>query len=296
MENSRTFFDYYKEEISFNEFYQTFPEYFIKYLKTIPIQYLQNLNTLYLQLSKASPNLYYLIVKYCYKHINELKNNNEQIKKDEYISIFGVLFSLLRPIRLQKKSLFMKDNEIHITNSKLKEEIVIDLKFISYLVLTTNEYLTLGIVEFINDLDDKNQIFNIIMKIIKYSIKNQNQEYKGGLSKSLRIYFTQYFTQITKLINKCGKNKDKKESKENEEDKKYLDIALNTNIIKLCNFLNNSIYDRPVENLLTYLELLKLIIKLIDDNLYKIKAESSEIYEINEIFKNFLSNYEKIIF
>ena len=295
MENSRMFFDYYKEEKDFTEFYQTFPEHFIKYLNRIPIQYLQNLNTIYLQLSKANPTLYYLIVKYCYNYINEFKKNKEQIKRDEYISIYGVFFALLRPIRLQKKSLFMKNNELHINNTKLKEEIIVDLNIVSYLVLTTNEYLTLGIIEFINELEDRNQVFNIIMKIIKYSTKNQNQEFKGGLSKSLRIYFSQYFVQITKLINKFDKNNNK-DNNELEEDKKYLDIALNTNIIKLCNFLSNSIYDRPVENLLTYLELLKLIINLIDDNLYKIIKENNDIYKNNEIFKTFISNYEKIIF
>ena len=295
MENSRTFFEYYKEEKYFSEFYQTFPKCFIKYLSGVPIQYLQNLNTLYLQLSKANPNLYYLIVKYCYNYINQLKNKKEKVKNEEYISVYGILFSLLRPIRLQKKSLFMQNNEIHICNIILNQDIVLDLKFIGYLVLTTNEYLTLSIVEFINDLDDKNQIFSIIMKIIKYSIKNQNQEFKGGLSKSLRIYFSQYFTQITKLINKIDKNANK-ETPEIIQDENYLDIALNTNIIKLCNYLSNSIYDRPVENLLTYLELLKLLNNLIDDNLYKIINENNDIYKKNGIFQKFISNYEKIIF
>ena len=291
MENSRTFFDYYKEEKDFVEFYQTFPEYFVKYLNKIPIQYLQNLNTLYLQLSKANPCLYYLIVKYCYNYIKQFKNEKKQITKEEYISIYGVFFSLLRPVRLQKKSLFMKDNEIHISNAKLKEEVVIDINFISYLVLSTNEYLTLDIIEFLNELEDKNTIFKIIMKIIKYSIKNQNQEFKGGLFKSLRLYFSQYFIQITKLINKYDKNTNKE-----NDDKKYLDIALNTNMIKLCNYLSNAIYDRPVENLLTYLELLKLIINLIDDNLYKIIKDNNDLYKNNDVFKNFISNYEKTIF
>ena len=295
MENSKTFFEFYKEEKYYSEFYQTFPECFIKYLRGVPIQYLQNLNTLYLQLSKLNNNLYYLIVKYCYNYINQLKNKTEKVKSEEYVSFYGILFSLLRPIRLQKKSLYMKNNEIHICNAKLKEEIILDLKFIGYLVLTTNEYLTLSIIEFINDLDDKNQIFNIIFKIIKYSIKNQNQEYKGGLSKSLRIYFSQFFIQIAKLINKLDKNINVKTTEINE-DKKYLDNALNINIIKLCNFLSNSIYDRPVENLLTYLELLKLINNLIDENLYKIIKENIDIYKNNEIFQIFIANYENIIF
>ena len=93
------------------------------------------------------------------------------------------------------------------------------------------------------------------MKIIKYGVKNQNQEYKGGLSKSLRLYFSQYFILINKLLTKNNNNK------ENKNDKIYLNIALNTNIKKLCNFLSDSIYDRPVENLLTYLEILKLLMK-----------------------------------
>ena len=277
MENTKNFFEYYKEEKYYKEFYQTFPEYFIKYLQRIPVQYLQNLNSLYLQLNKLNSNLYFLIIKYCYNYISEKINQEKKIlNQDEYISIYGVFFALLRPVRLQKKSLSMKDNKIIIFNTKIKEEINIDLEFISYLVLSTNEYLTLSIIEFMNELDDKNQTFNVIMKIIKYGIKNQNQEYKGGVSKSLRIYFSQYFILINKLITKNGDNN-------------YLNIALNNNIIKLCNFLSDNIYDRPVENLLTYLELLKLIINLIDEHLYIIKTD-------NEAWINFKINYEKIIF
>ena len=84
---------------------------------------------------------------------------------------------------------------------------------------------------------------------------------------------------------------DKNNKKKNDllEDNKYIDIALNKNIIKLCNFLSDNIYDRPVENLLTYLEILKLIINLIDEHLYKIDNKI-------EILNKFLLNYEKIIF
>ena len=288
MENTKNFFEYYKEEKYYSEFYQTFPEYFIKYLQRIPLQYLQNLNTLYLQLNKLNPNLYFLIVKYCYNYISQKINcENKKIIQDEYISLYGILFALLRPIRLQKKSLLIKDNEIIIFNNKLKEKLSIDIEFISYLVLSINEYLTLSIIEFINELDDKNKMFGIVMKIIKYGVKNDNQEYKGGLSKSLRIYFSQYFILINKLALKIYKIG----TKNNEllEDNKYLDIALNKNIIKLCNFLSDNIYDRPVENLLTYLQILKLIINLIDEYLYKIENRI-------EILNNFLMNYEKIIF
>ena len=291
MENTKNFFEYYKEEKYYNEFYQTFPEHFIKYLQKIPVQYLQNLNSLYLQLNKLNTNLYFLIIKYCYNYILQITNtNNKKINQDMYISIYGVFFALLRPVRLQKKSLEMKENKIVIFNNKLKEVINIDIDFISYLVLSNNEYLTLSIIEFVNELDDKNSTFNIIMKIIKYGVKNQNQEFKGGLSRSLRIYFSQYFILLNKLILKNDKNKNnQKNNNETNIDNNYINLALNKNIIKLSNFLSDNIYDRPVENLLTYLELLKLIINLIDENLYKIKNEF-------EILKNFKINYEKIIF
>ena len=287
MENSKNFFEYYKEEKYFNEFYQTYPIYFINYLRRIPVQYLQNLNTLYLQLNKLNPNLYFLILKYCYNYISQIKNNLNNINQDEYIILYGVLFALLRPVRLQKKSISMKDKKIIITNSKIKETIILEMDFLGYLVLSTNEYLTLSVMEFVNELDDKNEIFKVVMKIIKYGVKNQNQEYKGGLSKSLRLYFSQYFTLINKLI-----LKNNKENKDNNDDKKYLDIALNKNIIKLCNFLSDSIYDRPVENLLTYLEILKLIINLVDEYLYKTINDNKN----NDILNNFILNYEKIIF
>ena len=143
MENTKNFFEYYKEEKYFVEFYQTFPEYFIKYLKKIPVQYLQNLNTLYLQLNKLNSNLYFLIVKYCFNYISQKTNSLKNIiNQDEYISLYGVFFALLRPIRLQKKSLLLKENKIVIFNTKIKEEITIYIEFISYLVLSTNEYLT----------------------------------------------------------------------------------------------------------------------------------------------------------
>ena len=289
MENTKNFFEFYREEKYYNEFYQTFPEYFIEYLQKIPVQYLQNLNTLYLQLNKLNPHLYFLIVKYCFNFINQKISNKKNISnQDKFISIYAIFFALLRPIRLQKKSLLIKDNEIIIFNNKLKEEIKIDIGFISYLVLSSNEYLTLSILEFVNELDDKNKTFKIIMKIIKYGVKNQNQEYKGGLSKSLRIYFSQYILLLNKLILKLEKNK----SPNNDDsinDKNYINLALNKNIIKLCSFLSDNIYDRPVENLLTYLELLKLIIYLIDEHLY-------ELIDINDLLNSFKSNYEKIIF
>ena len=290
MENTKNFFEYYKEQKYYDEFYQTFPVYFIKYLQQIPVQYLQNLNSLYLQLNKLNPNLYFLIVKYCYNHISQtIKTENTSINQEEFISIYGVFFALLRPVRLQKKSLEMKYNHIIIFNNKIKEEIKIDIDFISDLVLSTNEYLTLSIIEFVNEMDDKNQTFKVIMRIIKYGIKNQNQEYKGGLSKSLRLYFSQYFILMNKLLTNNDKNKNNQKNIDSQGDKKYLDIALNKNIIKICNYLSDNIYDRPVENLLTYLELLKLITNLIDEYLYKIKNEC-------EILTNFKLNYEKIIF
>ena len=291
MENTKNFFEYYKEEKYYNEFYQTFPEHFVKYLQKIPVQYLQNLNSLYLQLNKLNTNLYFLIIKYCYNYIIQKINiDNKKINQELYISIYGVFFALLRPVRLQKKSLEMKGNKIVIFNNKLKEVINIDIDFISYLVLSTNEYLTLSIIEFINELDDKNNTFGIIMKIIKYGIKNQNQEFKGGLSRSMRIYFSQYFILLNKLILKIDKNKNnQKNNNEFIADNNYINIALNNNIIKLCNFLSDNIYDRPVENLLTYLELLKLIINLVDEHIYKINNE-------NEHLKNFKITFEKIIF
>ena len=64
---------------------------------------------------------------------------------------------------------------------------------------------------------------------------------------------------------------------------------MNKNIVKLCNFLSDNIYDRPVENLLTYLEILKLIINLVDEYLYNISNKKN-------MLNNFLLNYEKIIF
>ena len=104
MENTKNFFEYYKEEKYYNEFYQTFPEHFVKYLQKIPVQYLQNLNSLYLQLNKLNTNLYFLIVKYCYNYITQkISIDNKKINQELYISIYGVFFALLRPVRLQKK-------------------------------------------------------------------------------------------------------------------------------------------------------------------------------------------------
>jgi hypothetical protein len=46
-------------------------------------------------------------------------------------------------------------------------------------------------------------------------------------------------------------------------DEKYIESSFN-NYIKLLNFLNDNIYDRPVENLQNYLDVLNYVCNLIE--------------------------------
>ena len=68
-------------------------------------------------------------------------------------------------------------------------------------------------------------------------------------------------------------------------DEKYIESAFN-NIIKLLNFINDNIYDRQVENLQTYLDLLNYLCNLIE-KLSLVK---------NEKIEDFYKKYSEIIY
>ena len=264
-EYTKIFFDFCKKNDKDNTlFINSYPIYILSYLKKISIKYLRLFNSFFVSIEKNNPIYYILIIQEAYKELFNNKNID---------SSFGIFFALLRPYRNHKKFLFIKDNIIHVSYSKINIDLQLTIDNIKKISITNNEYLTLEIMEFINEFDEKNEIFPIVYKIIKYNLKSENAEYKSGLLKSLKVYFEGYFNKISKMLTK------------KKYDEIYIDNSLN-NYIKLLNFLNDNIYDRPVENLQTYLDLLKYFCELIE-NLSYIK---------NEKIDNFYKKYSEIIY
>ena len=266
-EYTKIFFDYCKKNDIDNEhklFINSYPNFLLSYLKKTPIKYLRLFNSFFVSIEKNNPIYYILLIQEAYKELYDNQNID---------STYGIFFALLRPYRNHKKNLFIKDKIIHISYSKKNIDLKIPIENLKQISITNNEYLTLEIMEFINEFDEKNEIFIIVYKIIKYNLKTDNAEYKSGLFKSLKVYFEGYFNQINKMIVK------------KKFDEKYIETAFN-NYIKLLYFLNDNIYDRPVENLQTYLDLLHYLCNLIE-NLSFIK---------NEKVDNFYKNYSEIIY
>ena len=266
-EYTKIFFDYCKKndkDKNHKLFINSYPNYLLSYLKKTPIKYLRLFNSFFVSIEKNNQIFYFLIIQEAYKELF----NNQNLD-----SIYGIFFALLRPFRNQKKFLFIKDKIMHVTYSKLNIDLTIPIENLKEIAITNNEYLTLEIMEFINEFDEKNEIFIIVYKIIKYNLKSDNAEYNSGLLKSLKVYFEGYFNQINKMITK------------KKYDEKYIESSFN-NYIKLLNFLNDNIYDRPVENLQNYLDVLNYVCNLIE-KLSLVK---------NEKIENFYTKYSEIIY
>ena len=266
-EYTKVFFEYCKKNDKDKDhklFINSYPNYLLSYLKKTPMQYLRLFNSFFVSIEKSNQIYYFLIIQEAYKQLF----NNQNLD-----NIYGIFFALLRPYRNQKKLIFISDKIIHVTYSKLNIDLTIPIDNLKEIAITNNEYLTLEIMEFINEFDEKNEIFIIVYKIIKHNLKSDNAEYKSGLIKSLKVYFDGYFNQINKMIVK------------KKFDEKYIESAFN-NIIKLLNFINDNIYDRPVENLQTYLDLLNYLCNLIE-KLSLVK---------NEKIEDFYKKYSEIIY
>ena len=116
---------------------------YLSYLKKISIKYLKLFNIFFVSKEKNNPTYYYiLIIQEAYKELFNNKNID---------SSFGIFFDLLRPYRNHKKFLFIEDNIIHISYSKINIDLQITIDNIKKISITNNEYLTLKIMEFINE-------------------------------------------------------------------------------------------------------------------------------------------------
>ena len=115
---------------------------YLSYLKKISIKYLKLFNIFFVSKEKNNPTYYILIIQEAYKELFNNKNID---------SSFGIFFDLLRPQRNHKKFLFIEDNIIHISYSKINIDLQITIDNIKKISITNNEYLTLKIMEFINE-------------------------------------------------------------------------------------------------------------------------------------------------
>ena len=165
-EYTKVFFEYCKKNDKDKDhklFINSYPNYLLSYLKKTPMQYLRLFNSFFVSIEKSNQIYYFLIIHEAYKQLF----NNQNLD-----NIYGIFFALLRPYRNQKKLIFISDKIIHVTYSKLNIDLTIPIDNLKEIAITNNEYLTLEIMEFINEFDEKNKIFIIVYKIIKHNLKS----------------------------------------------------------------------------------------------------------------------------
>ena len=263
-EYSRIFFDFSKKN-SDKVFISNFPEVFLKYILRMDVKNLKFLNNFLITLEKNNTEYYLLLINECYNKILGIDKNK----------MYAILLTFLKPFRTQKRTLFIdeKEKKICLKNDKFKVNISISLDELKKISITNNEFLTLLILEFINEFDNFNIIFPIIMSVIKYNIKTANLEFKSGSMKSIKVYFDCFIDKIAKTISKGKKEK---------IDLNFVKLSTQ-NILILIKYLCDNIYDRPYENLISYLEIINFIIEYIEQYLSKCKNKDIISDFMNEI-------------
>ena len=257
-EFSKIFFDFCNKVIKNNTFFiETYPPMFFNYVSKMSSQNLKWLNNLLITLEKNNTAYYTLTVNECYKLLSTSPNERKII----------LLITLLKPFRAQKKILCVNEDrtKIVLDNKKLNIKIELSLEELKQICIMNNETLTMIVLEFINEFEDFNSIFPIIYNVIKYNIKVANLEFKSGTMKSIKVFFDCYFEKIAKISNK---------KKKSESDNTFVALATK-NITKVIKYIVDNIYDRPYENLISYLEMINFIIDFTDKYFSKIKNDST---------------------
>ncbi len=298
-------------EEKYNKFLEVFCEPFFCYLQKIEGKSLKHLKNIFVNLEKFNKNLYILIVYEFHKKyfINIKEKNYENLTKN-----YLIFFTLIKPFKNHKKSIKIileEDDEKRIYFSfeifKHYKDInfSLDINEIKNLIKSLDRYLVINILEFLVGMENEENVFEIIYSLIKYNLKTSYVEFKSSVMKTFNVYFTGYIQKINRLLNSEEKNLIKKKERKNNEFLKPNEIFLLDksliNFTKLLRFLTENIYDKPVENLLCFLEILKLIISNFDINFEILTNYYKKDSNINNNFieekdKFYYKNNFKIIF
>jgi hypothetical protein len=266
----------------YNRFISIFPQAFFNYLVKLDTKDLKFFNNILINLEKFNKNLYSIIVNEFYQNYFINKNNNL-----DYVHKFSIFLTLLRPFKNHKRTLMIKDDklifDLTILENLLHVKFSVELKELANLTKLSDRYIVLYLIEFLNGLDEQEKVFPIIETLLRYNVKSSYVEYKSSLTKALTTYFREYVDKIGKYLVK---------SKPTNVEFDFIQKSVN-NYKFLFAFLSDNIYDRPVENLLVYLEVLKLNMDLFDNLFYSIKIKNESMKKHKD---EFVTLYEKNIF
>jgi hypothetical protein len=261
----------------YTEFLEIFTPSFFDYLVKIDSKDLKLLSNLFVNIEKYNKNLYALIVnKFHEKYIITKPVNLD------YCSVFAIFITLMKPFKDHKKSVTVDTHNIYfkltIIEKLLDINITITIKELKQLVKSIDRYLVTYILDFIVGIEEPEKVFPIILKLLKYNVKTSFVEYKTSLMKMLVHYFNDYVTRLAKMLNKV-KNSPKEAS--------FIETSVK-NFTDFFEFLSNNIFDRPAENLLIYIDILKLNLELFNQIRDAKNKEVSKRFE--DILQRFIYN------
>jgi hypothetical protein len=264
-----------KPELLYNkyqQFLEVFSGSFYKYLLNTETKNLKFFTNLLVNMEKFNKNLYAVIVNHFYRtYFIEEKIDSSRL--------YAVFITLLRPFRDYKKSLLIDNEKISfnlvVIDKLLELNIILNLKELKILAKSIDRFLVTYILEFVVGIEEPDKVYPIIITILKYNVKTSYVEYKTSLMKMLTIYFIDYNIRLVKLLNK---------SKLNNEENNFVQRSI-TNFESLFQFLSNNIYDRPVENLLVYIDILKQNLELFG-KINECKSETKNKFK--EILERFI--------
>jgi len=315
IEISNLISEYKNLDAKYKKFLDVFCEPFFEYIRKVEGKSLKHFKNIFGNLEKFNKNLYVLIVNEFHKKYFQNNNLPQNIDFENLSKNYLIFITLIKPFKNYKKSFKIVEEE-DFTKIKFTFEIFknykevnfcLFLKDIENLMKSLDRYLVIYTLEFLIGMECEENVFEIIYSLIKYNLKTSYVEFKASIMKTLNVYFIGYIEKINRLLSLKDKTKVNKEHKSKNvtqiykpEEKIFLEKS-KLNFIKLLRFLSENIYDRSVENLLCYLEILKLIITNFDHKLpifennpqvININEENnmSYILAFNKIFRDFIFN------
>jgi hypothetical protein len=269
VENNKTLSEKYKNIL------KIFATPFFKYMSKVDTKDLKFFNNLLSNLEKYNKNLYSVIVNE-YHSINILSNEiNTSVEQN-----YAIFLTLLKPYKNHKRTVSINEVEIIFKSTIIPDELEINfsikLETLYQMVKSIDRFLVIYLIEFLYGLDEPAKIFKIIQTLLKYNIKTSYIEFKSSIMKVLIVYFAEYIERIGRLINK---------KKITKEEFQFLNISYEQ-FSYLFKFINNNIYDRPVENLLIYLELLKHLVECFQKYVFK-EYKNEKVKESLDLFAKF---------
>ena len=293
----KIFFDFFLKDFDknfmqiYSYFTKVFPENFFSYLIKVNTKDLKYFNNIMINLEKFNKSLYTILVFEFYKKFfNKNVNNSDSESKsgsssecEEKLSTeqkYSVLFTLLKPFKNHKRTISINDKQEILFELGKHSEIgkhlalnfSIKIKELKNLSKSTDRFLVIYLIEFIQGVDEPDKLFPIIKSLLKYNVKTSYAEFKSSVLKALQNFFKDYVEKILKIL---GKNKIT--LSENE----FLQNSLK-NFEFFFKFLSANIYDRPVENLLMYLEILNYVVELFETH----KSENGFAFFLVNLCKN----------